>query len=271
MSATPPYPLQLASAGFPVFPCGPDKKPWCKGGFYAASTDVTALDALWRGKSNAYVGMPCGAVSGIDILDIDPKHDGMTWWEKHRASMPLTRMHRTRSGGLHVLFRAYPAMRNSQSMIAPGVDTRGTGGYLIWWPAAGCEVLSTAPIVPWPAWLLQLYLKKTAPPPAAKRTIRPRTASSSISVQAARDMVDRLITQVKHASAGQRHYRLRAAACTVGGLLDLAQISESDAFAQLVNAAIDAGAEDHANAEKTANWGLKKGALSPIEPKERHR
>jgi hypothetical protein len=162
-------------------------------------------------------------------------------------------------------------MRNSQSIIAPGVDTRGVGGYMIYWPAHGCEVISTAPIVPWPAWLLQAYLKKSAPPPAAKRTIRPRTASSSISVQAARDMVDRSITRVKHASAGQRHYRLRAAACTVGGLLDLAQISEADVIGQLVNAASDAGAEDKTNAEKTAAWGLKKGALSPIEPKEKRR
>ena len=271
MSAVPPYALQLAQAGFPVFPCGPDKKPWCKGGFYSASTDRAALEALWRGKVNAYVGMPCGPLSGIDILDIDPKHDGMTWWEKHQASIPPTRIHRTRSGGLHVLFRAYPAMRNSQSVIAPGVDTRGIGGYLIYWPAHGYEVISSAPIVPWPAWLLQSYLKKSAPPPAARRTIRARTASSSISVQSARDMVDRLITRVKHASPGQRHFRLRAAACTVGGLLDVAQLSERDALAQLLNAAIDAGAEDHRNAEKTAIWGLKRGALSPIEPKERRR
>ena len=267
----PPYALQLAEAGFPVFPCGPDKKPWCERGFYAASTDNEALSKLWRGKANAYVGVPCGAVSGIDILDIDPKHDGMAWWEKHRTSIPETRTHRTRSGGLHILFRAYAAMRNSQSIIAPGVDTRGVGGYMIYWPAHGCEVISAAPIVPWPAWLLQLYLKKSAPPPAAKRTIRPRSASSSISMQAARDMIDRSITRVKHASAGQRHHRLRAAACTVGGLLDLAQISDSDALGQLLNAAIDAGAEDRKNAEKTALWGLKKGALSPIEPRERHR
>ena len=271
MSVIPPYALQLAQAGFPLFPCGPDKKPWCKGGFYAASSDLAALEALWRGKGNAYVGMPCGAVSGIDILDIDPKHDGMVWWERNCASIPKTRMHRTRSGGLHVLFRAYPSVRNSQSIIAPGVDTRGVGGYMIYWPAHGCEVISTAPIVPWPAWLLQLYLKKSAPPPAAKRTIRQRSPSSSISVQAARDMVDRSVTRVKHAHAGQRHFRLRAAACTVGGLLDLAQISESDAFAQLVNAAIDAGGEDKVNAEKTALWGLKKGSLAPIEPKERRR
>jgi hypothetical protein len=267
----PPYVLQLASVGFPVFPCGPDKKPWCKGGFYAASTDLAALEALWRGKGNAYVGMPCGAVSGIDILDVDPKHDGMTWWERHRASIPETRIHQTRSGGLHILFRAYPAMRNSQSIIAPGVDTRGVGGYMIYWPAHGCEVISTAPIVPWPAWLLHAYLKKSAPPPAAKRTIRPRTSTSNLSAKAARDMIDRSIARVKHASAGQRHYRLRAAACTVGGLLDLAQLSESDVFGQLVNAAIAAGAEDQGNAEKTAIWGLKKGALSPIEPKEKRR
>ena len=162
-------------------------------------------------------------------------------------------------------------MRNSQSVIAPGVDTRGCGGYMVYWPAHGCRVISASPIVPWPAWLLQLYMEKSAPPPAARRTIRPRSQSSSISVLAARDMVDRSVARVRNASAGQRHYRLRAAACTVGGLRDLAHISESDALAQLVNAAIDAGAEDRTNAEKTALWGLKKGELQPIEPKGRRR
>lgn len=266
-----PQALQLAQHSFPSFPCGPDKKPWCKGGFYAASTDISTLEALWHGKHNAYVGVPCGAVSGIDILDIDPKNDGMAWWEKHRASIPETRMHRTRSGGLHVLFQAYPKVRNSQSAIAPGVDTRGVGGYAIWWPAHGCEVISSAPIVSWPTWLLEIYLKKVTPLPAAKRTLRPRAATSNFTAEQARAMVDRSIRRVRHASAGQRHYKLRAAACTIGGLIDVAEISEGDAVALLVNAAIDAGAEDQRNAEKTAIWGLKRGALSPIEPKGRSR
>lgn len=264
-----PYALQLAQHGVPVFPCGPDKRPWCKGGFYAASTDTDALEALWNGKHNAYVGVPCGAVSGIDILDIDPKNDGLGWWEKHHAFLPETRIHRTRSGGLHVIFRAHHKMRNSQSIIAPGIDTRGQGGYMIWWPGHDCEVISSAPIVPWPAWLLELYLKKSAPPPAAKRTIRPRSSSSSLSVSAARGIIDRSLARVKHAQPGQRHYRLRAAACTIGGVLDRAEIGEGDVLSQLVNAAIDAGAEDHRNAEKTAIWGLKRGALSPIEPRGR--
>lgn len=270
MSA-PQYALDLAQSGFPVFPCGPDKKPWCKGGFYAASTDPVVVKDLWRGKPNALVSMPCGAASGIDVLDIDPKNDGMNWWKLHRYGIPDTRIHRTRSGGLHILFQADPRMRNSQSIIGAGVDTRGEGGYIVWWPGHGCEVISTAPIVPWPAWLLKTYLQRSAPPLTARRTIQPRRPSSSISTEAARAIVDRQISRVRHASAGQRHYKLRAAACTVGGLLDLAQISEGDAIAQLVNAAIDAGAEDQRNAEKTAIWGLKRGAVSPIEPRSMRR
>ena len=160
---TPPAALQLAAAGFPVFPCAANKRPTKDGGFHNATADGDVLAKLWRENPGPLIGMPCGPASGIDTLDIDPKHDGMAWWEKRHAQIPPTRIHQTRSGGLHILFRAYPAIRNSQCKIGPGVDTRGNGGYIIYWPAHGCEVLSPAPIVPWPAWLLQAYLKRRSP------------------------------------------------------------------------------------------------------------
>ncbi len=140
--------LSLAAAGVPVFPCRADKRPATQHGFHDASADPEAVARLWRDRPGPLIGVPTGAASGFDVLDIDAQHDGLTWWERHRASIPPTRIHRTRSGGLHVLFRAYPAVRNSQSQVAAGVDTRGEGGYIVFWPAAGCEVVSTAPIVP---------------------------------------------------------------------------------------------------------------------------
>jgi hypothetical protein len=89
--------------------------------------------------------MPTGSVSGISVLDIDA--DGLTWFDAQH--LPLTRMHQTRSGGLHLLFRHAEGLRNSSGVIANGVDVRANGGMVIWWPRQGYEICD-APLAEWP-------------------------------------------------------------------------------------------------------------------------
>jgi len=98
------------------------------------------------------VGVATGAVSGIDVIDIDP--DGLPWLEANRARLPLTREHQT-SRGVHLLLKHSPGMRNSNRRIAKGVDVRGDGGYVIWWPREGFLVVDL-PLADWPEWLLAL-------------------------------------------------------------------------------------------------------------------
>jgi hypothetical protein len=52
---------------------------------------------------------------------------------------------------LHFIFKHRAGLRNSESKIAPGVDVRAEGGYIVWWPASGCRVLCEGPVAPWPA------------------------------------------------------------------------------------------------------------------------
>jgi hypothetical protein len=47
-------------------------------------------------------------------------------------------------------------LRCSASKIAPGVDVRADGGYVVWWPREGLRVVSDAPVAHWPEWLLGL-------------------------------------------------------------------------------------------------------------------
>ena len=153
--------LALAAGGLPVFPCihAPgdkerDKAPACAGGFKAASRDPATIRAMFAHPAAALVGVPTGAASGLDALDLDPRHGSDAWWEENAECLPPTRAHRTRSGGTHLLFRHHPGLRCSAGAVAPGVDVRADGGYIVWHPAAGFPVLLDRDPAPWPAWLL---------------------------------------------------------------------------------------------------------------------
>jgi Bifunctional DNA primase/polymerase, N-terminal/Primase C terminal 2 (PriCT-2) len=136
------------------FPCNRDKTPltrWRN----AASRDVDDT-------SFPLVGVLTGSPSGFDVLDVDTH--GIDWFA--RQHLALTRMHQTRSGGIHLFFRHAEGLRNSVGRIANGVDVRAEGGLIVWWPREGFPVCE-APIAEWPEELLRLAMKS-----ARKRTLR---------------------------------------------------------------------------------------------------
>lgn len=149
--------MALADEMVPVFPCKADKTPACARGHLAAT--VIPFEVWWNGAP--LVGMPTGAKSGWDILDLDPRHGGDAWYEANRHRIPATRVQRTPSGGWHVYFKARPGLRCSVGLIAPGVDVRAEGGYIIRWCAAGLPV-DDAPVADWPDWLLIDLARGTA-------------------------------------------------------------------------------------------------------------
>jgi hypothetical protein len=126
--------LEYAALGLPVFPCNPaDKAPLTTHGFKDASTDKKQIQAWWQRSPDALIGMPTGRASGIDVLDIDVNHneytDGFVFVKNWPQLSPVQVS--TPRGGAHVWFRSEGKIHNSTDDIAPGVDTRGTGGYVI--------------------------------------------------------------------------------------------------------------------------------------------
>jgi hypothetical protein len=124
--------LTLGANGCCCFPCSADKRPATPHGFKEASRDRGVLGELWRRYPGPLVGVATGAASGIDVLDLDRKHpEARVWWTENRSRLPQTRCHRTRSGGLHLVLEHAEGLRSTAGKIAPGVDTRGDGGYVV--------------------------------------------------------------------------------------------------------------------------------------------
>jgi hypothetical protein len=159
--------LALAkNCGYAVFFCRKDKSPTCPHGFKDASSDPDAIGELWRRFPGPLIGVATGAVSGISVLDIDAKHGAaVTWWEQHRPDLTPTRVYATRSGGWHLYYQHRDGVKNTSGKLCQGVDTRGDGGYVIHWFAAGLECLDHEIPQPFPEWVFAL-LQPPPPPPA---------------------------------------------------------------------------------------------------------
>ena len=165
---------QALGLGLPVFPCRntphnkeTDKTPFTSHGFKDASADPNEIREMFLPHPGCLIGVPTGSASGVDILDVDPRHGGHLWYAANKEKLPATRIHRSRSGGLHRLFRHMDGLRSTTGKIAPGIDTRADGGYCIWWPSEGLEFRDypLAELPQWPLWLLPAMMAKPVPPP----------------------------------------------------------------------------------------------------------
>jgi hypothetical protein len=157
--------LALAEQGIPVFPCRPqDKKPLIKHGFKDATTDPAQIRAWWRKWPEALIGTPTGQTTGWLVIDVDPP-DGETSLlelEARLGKLPETRVVRTPSGGRHLYFAMPQAdIGGSASKLAPNIDIRTNGGYIISAPSwnlegAYVELTDTEPAELPPAWVRAL-------------------------------------------------------------------------------------------------------------------
>ena len=151
-----PYELAALTAALklpcPAFPCDAEKRPTVSGGFKAALTADYGLASMWLRNPGVLIGVPTGTTSGFSVLDVDIHKGGDVWWNANKDRLPTTRQHETRSGGVHVLFKHREGIRTAAGRIGRGVDTRGEGGYIIWWPAHGFSVVDH-PLAEWPDWL----------------------------------------------------------------------------------------------------------------------
>lgn len=129
--------LRIAELGYKVLPCNQDKQPVLKGWPEKATTDAQQIK-FWFSNNDYLLAVKTGPETNLFVLDVDP--DGMDWLKENQDQMLCERVHETRRGG-HYLYGFPNALKgvktNTAGKIHAGIDTRGEGGCLIWWPAHG--------------------------------------------------------------------------------------------------------------------------------------
>ena len=122
---------RYAALGYKVFPCIPgEKAPLTSHGFQDATTDPAQIEAWWTKHPEANIGTP---TAGLLVIDVDGADN--PWPEDPAMARDLARaaVSLTPHGGRHYIFRQPEgkAWKNTAGVLAPRVDTRANGGYIL--------------------------------------------------------------------------------------------------------------------------------------------
>jgi putative DNA primase/helicase len=159
-----------------------------------AAIEERIIRQWWMQRPDANVGIATGARSGLVVLDVDPRSggdDSLADLEREHGDLPHTVESLTGGRGRHIFF-AHPGGSIRNPRLAPGLDLKGDGGYIVAPPSVHASgnpyvwELASHPddvaLAPLPAWLQQLAAKastKATAGPASER-IRDHTRNSTL-------------------------------------------------------------------------------------------
>lgn len=251
--------------GVPVFPCDADKRPLTRHGFKDATADPAVIRRLFTSPAATMIGMPTGEVTALVIVDVDVKdgRQGQAWLDTNSHRLPQTWTVRTASGGLHLYFRRpEQPIRNSASKIAPGIDVRGDGGYVIAPPSPGYEVVNDAEVADVPAWLLPSLLRQPVPP-SARIASRPILEHGGSAI--GRVALDERCEQIRNAPDGSKHQAVNEAGFAIGGMVAAGHLDERSAWNALADAlcVLLPRCQDQGAAERTLQRAFREGMAQP--------
>ncbi len=278
--------LEAAARGWHVFPLRPGtKRPALHGEAACPRTGVCAsghrkweqratadpdrIRATWS-RAPYNVGIATGP-SGLVVIDLDlPKDKGSSdapsgaatfqaLCERAGHAVPGTYRTRTASGGEHLHFTAPDGVRlaNTAGTIAPLVDTRAWGGYVVAagsrTPAGAYEALCGSVAAPLPSWLQSIL----QPAPRA-----PQAPSVAVAGQSRRYADVALTAETRNVATAQRGAREAAlfrAARALGRFVawgDLPRHVVEQALQEAGEAAGLTDAECRSTLRSALNWSI---------------
>lgn len=284
--------VRLAQAGFFVFPChsGGEKAkqpmPFIKWRD-VSTTELNRIQTWWDRWPEAAVGLDL-AKSRLLVVDADRhgKADGVEamgqLMASHHYEPDGVPMAATPNQGTHFFYRQPDGKQlgNSAGKLAPGIDTRGHGGYVI---APGTVMqdgrlyevfgdLADAPTLP--AWISELLEAEKVEPKPLRQPVQ-RTEHSDARIQAYCDAAIAAETdRVRCAGKGTRNNTLNEAAFALGQLVGANWVTDTEIEGFLTNAAAECGLKQP-EIRKTIRSGIDAGkrqprALQDTEPNPEH-
>ena len=269
--------IKIAKDGFKIFPCNDKKQPLVKNGFHAATNNVNQINEWWTKWPNAAIGMPTGAVNGFWVVDCDVKNGNgilefLNICKEHNYNPDNTYIVETQSGGLHYYFEFEQdsPISNSAKIIAPNIDIRGDGGYVIVPPS--CingkiyKVNNNKTIQTAPSWLIELCKGKGHTNIQKAENNSLKANFSGVVSPVVKNIFERAINDVKLAPDGCRNDTLNRSAFLCGQLIGANSLDEDFARTELEKAASHYIATDGEHAAiATIKSGIEKGKLEPYQ------
>lgn len=306
----------MAGAGMHVFPVlAGQKRPATRTGLKAATRDPATINRWWTANPLFNIGVACQP-SGLVVIDCDA---GKPWplpgdppagvGDGADVLQALAERHgqpdllhgpgavtvATPSGGLHVYYRqgAAPAVKSSAGKVAPWIDVRAAGGYVVapfsatpaghYRPVLGWDtvVITDAGVdfqpigvpsmdrlrfdpPPLPEWLYDVLVPPAPPEPDMfDRLLRaldgPAVGNHTAWAAAA---LQRECQAVAAAVEGTRNDTLNRAAFSLGQIAGAGVLTEAEVSSALLSSALASGL-DRGEALTCIGSGMRAGAASP--------
>jgi hypothetical protein len=253
--------LNYAAQDYHVLPLRPREKiPLTTHGLDDATRDALTIETWWARWPEANVGIRTGP-----IVVIDEDRAGALQELAATLGHELPRTRTARTGvGRHYYFTQPNGfrVRNTAGKLAPGIDTRGDGGYVVAPPSvhpsgAAYEWEDESDPAPLPHWIADLL----RPEPPTRSTLSPPAVNFGTTPYGQKALEDE--TQaVATAPEGTRNDRLNTAAFNLGQLVAGGELTVFDARQALEDAAHACGLPAR-EAEQTIKSGLGAGILEP--------